>query len=207
MSKKTFQTMETPEIKLDRFPLSIQSFEDLRKRNYIYVDKTDYLYRFVNQGKSFFLATLFKTLLEETQRFNNYSGVRIRDAANDLKKNVAVHEFSHDTDWMTNGFYLNQPAYTTQYVPLRMKIKRLRGKLDEEYYSYIRDPSERRARVNSLLTDMYSQGHDPNSLIDRLRYGINNYNKDYQIQQLMDVYGIPRLLYYSGKVYDKGGKL
>ena len=48
--------METPEIKLDRFPLSIQSFEDLRKRNYIYVDKTDYLYRLVNQGKSFFLA-------------------------------------------------------------------------------------------------------------------------------------------------------
>ena len=48
--------LPTPEIKLDRFPLSIQSFEDLRKRNYIYVDKTDYLYRLVNQGKSFFLA-------------------------------------------------------------------------------------------------------------------------------------------------------
>ena len=48
--------METSEIKLDRFPLSLQSFEDLRKRNYIYVDKTDYVYRLVNQGKSYFLA-------------------------------------------------------------------------------------------------------------------------------------------------------
>ena len=48
--------METSEIKLDRFTLSLQSFEDLRKRNYIYVDKTDYVYRLVNQGKSYFLA-------------------------------------------------------------------------------------------------------------------------------------------------------
>ena len=48
--------METSGIKLDRFPLSLQSFEDLRKRNYIYVDKTDYVYRLVNQGKSYFLA-------------------------------------------------------------------------------------------------------------------------------------------------------
>ena len=48
--------MEAPKIKLDRFPLSLQSFEDIRKRNYIYVDKTDYVYRLVNQGKTYFLA-------------------------------------------------------------------------------------------------------------------------------------------------------
>lgn len=48
--------MEIPEFKLDKFPLSVQSFEDLRKRNYIYVDKTDFIYRLVNQGKSYFLA-------------------------------------------------------------------------------------------------------------------------------------------------------
>ena len=41
---------------LSRLPLSLQSFEDLRKRNYIYVDKTQYIYMLVNQGKSYFLA-------------------------------------------------------------------------------------------------------------------------------------------------------
>ncbi|MBR2200066.1 MAG: AAA family ATPase, partial [Bacteroidales bacterium] len=41
---------------LSRLPLSLQSFEDLRKRNYIYVDKTQYVYMLVNQGKSYFLA-------------------------------------------------------------------------------------------------------------------------------------------------------
>ena len=49
--------METPEIKLDRFPLGIQSFEDLRKRGSVYVDKTDYVYRLVKSyTKSYFLA-------------------------------------------------------------------------------------------------------------------------------------------------------
>ena len=41
---------------LSRLPLSLQSFEDIRKRNYIYVDKTQFVYMLVNQGKSYFLA-------------------------------------------------------------------------------------------------------------------------------------------------------
>lgn len=35
----------TDKILLDRFPLGVQSFEDLRNRNCYYVDKTDYEYR------------------------------------------------------------------------------------------------------------------------------------------------------------------
>ncbi len=49
--------MEASEFKLDKFPLGLQSFEDLRKRGCIYVDKTDYVYRLANSGsKSYFLA-------------------------------------------------------------------------------------------------------------------------------------------------------
>ena len=49
--------MEIPEFKLDKFPLGVQSFEDLRKRGSIYIDKTDYVYRLVKSAtKSYFLA-------------------------------------------------------------------------------------------------------------------------------------------------------
>ena len=49
--------METPEIKLDRFPLGVQSFEKLRKGSAVYVDKTDYVYKLVKSDTtSFFLA-------------------------------------------------------------------------------------------------------------------------------------------------------
>ena len=39
--------METSDIKLDRFPLGVQSFEKLRTGSAVYVDKTDYVYRLV----------------------------------------------------------------------------------------------------------------------------------------------------------------
>ena len=49
--------MDTPEIKTDRFPLGVQSFEYLRKRGSLYVDKTDYIYALVSSDtKSYFLA-------------------------------------------------------------------------------------------------------------------------------------------------------
>ncbi len=48
---------QTETIVLDRFPLGIQSFVDLRKRNAIYVDKTDYVYKLGRSAtKSYFLA-------------------------------------------------------------------------------------------------------------------------------------------------------
>ena len=49
--------MEVLEIKLDRFPLGVQSFEKLRNGSAVYVDKTDYVYKLVkSETTSYFLA-------------------------------------------------------------------------------------------------------------------------------------------------------
>ena len=49
--------MQTSEIKKNRFPLGVQSFEYLRNSGAIYVDKTDYVYQLVgSKTKSYFLA-------------------------------------------------------------------------------------------------------------------------------------------------------
>jgi hypothetical protein len=37
-------------------PIGIQDFEDLRTSGYVYVDKTAYIYRLVNEGKPYFLG-------------------------------------------------------------------------------------------------------------------------------------------------------
>ena len=37
-------------------PIGIQSFEDLRNRNCVYVDKTRFIYKLVNEGKPYFLS-------------------------------------------------------------------------------------------------------------------------------------------------------
>ena len=39
-----------------KFPIGVQSFEDIRRENAIYVDKTAFVYRLVSEGKYYFLA-------------------------------------------------------------------------------------------------------------------------------------------------------
>ena len=39
-----------------KLPVGIQSFKDLREKRFLYVDKTEYLSRLVNNGKVYFLS-------------------------------------------------------------------------------------------------------------------------------------------------------
>ncbi|WP_455630068.1 ATP-binding protein, partial [Parabacteroides sp.] len=39
-----------------KLPIGVQSFEDLRKENYLYVDKTELVYQLVTMGKPYFLS-------------------------------------------------------------------------------------------------------------------------------------------------------
>ena len=39
-----------------KLPIGVQSFKDLREKNFLYVDKTEYLFRLVNNGKVYFLS-------------------------------------------------------------------------------------------------------------------------------------------------------
>jgi hypothetical protein len=39
---------------MKNLPIGIQSFSDLRSRDYLYIDKTQYIYNLVNRGKIFF---------------------------------------------------------------------------------------------------------------------------------------------------------
>ena len=39
-----------------KYPIGIQSFESLRKENYVYVDKTGMVYELAERGKYYFLS-------------------------------------------------------------------------------------------------------------------------------------------------------
>ncbi|MDR1156079.1 MAG: AAA family ATPase, partial [Bacteroidales bacterium] len=41
---------------MKNLPIGIQSFEDLRSNNYLYVDKTEHIHRLVTTGKIYFLS-------------------------------------------------------------------------------------------------------------------------------------------------------
>ena len=41
---------------LRKLPIGIQTFEDIRREGYLYVDKTALIYRLVTTGKPYFLS-------------------------------------------------------------------------------------------------------------------------------------------------------
>ncbi|MDO4806269.1 MAG: AAA family ATPase, partial [Coriobacteriales bacterium] len=54
-----------------KLPIGIQSFSDVRGDGYVYVDKTEYIYRMANEGKPYFLSRprrFGKSLLVSTLR-------------------------------------------------------------------------------------------------------------------------------------------
>ena len=54
-----------------KYPIGIQTFENIIKENYVYVDKTDMVYSLANEGKIYFLSRprrFGKSLLLSTLR-------------------------------------------------------------------------------------------------------------------------------------------
>ena len=49
-NKKTGAMVETSN---RRLPVGIQSFEEIRKEGYLYVDKTDIIWQLANEGKKY----------------------------------------------------------------------------------------------------------------------------------------------------------
>jgi hypothetical protein len=92
-----------------KLPIGIQDFEDLRTNNYVYVDKTAYLYRLVSMGKPYFLGRprrFGKSLFLSTLKAY-FLGKK------ELFKSLAIAEL--EKDWMEYPvFYLdlNVESYT-----------------------------------------------------------------------------------------------
>jgi hypothetical protein len=82
--------MEANEIK---YPVGMQDFQDIRKRGYLYVDKTDLIYKLVNAYKYAFLSRprrFGKTLLTSTLHY-------YFDGRKDLFTGLAMEQL--ETDW------------------------------------------------------------------------------------------------------------
>ncbi len=82
------------------YPLSIQSFEKIRQGNFIYIDKTDYIYKLTHTGSTYFLARprrFGKSLLCNTLRayFEGkkelFEGLKIYDLEKDWIKYPMIY--------------------------------------------------------------------------------------------------------------------
>lgn len=122
-----------PELK---YPIGIQSFEKLRNDGYVYVDKTDIVYKLVNSGSYFFFSRprrFGKSLLVSTLAAY-FSGKR------ELFKGLAIEEL--EKDWA---------EYTVFHLDLNVgqyqDVESLTAKLD----SFLKSFESRFGRDESLV--------------------------------------------------------
>lgn len=94
-------------------PVGVQDFEDLRRKGYIYVDKTEYVWNLANSSKSFFLSrprrfgkSLFTSTLESYFRGRKdlFEGLYIYDKENERGEEAW-------TEYPVMAFYLSGGEY------------------------------------------------------------------------------------------------
>ena len=148
---------------LKLYPVGIQTFEEIIKRNLLYVDKTEYIYRMTHGGgKYFFLSRprrFGKSLLTST--FLSYF-----EGKKDLFKGLAIEKL--EKDW-------------TEYPVLHIDMsggKHLKKDELERYILYVLEQNEKRfgiesnaidtnIRLNALIETVYEKtGHQVVVLID-----------------------------------------
>ena len=108
---------------LKLYPVGIQTFEEIAKRDLLYIDKTEYIYRMTHTGGKFFFLSrprrFGKSLLVST--FDSYfSGKK------DLFKGLAIEKLEKDwTEYpvlrfsMASGKHLNKEQLLKYLIYIR----------------------------------------------------------------------------------------
>ena len=116
-----------------KYPIGIQSFESLRKENYVYVDKTEMVYELAERGKYYFLSRprrFGKSLLVSTIEAY-FSGRK------DLFKGLAIDEL--EKDWECHPI-LHLDLNTERYNTVDSLTDKLEANLNDWEQLYGKNP-------------------------------------------------------------------
>lgn len=102
-----------------KYPIGIQNFEDLRKGNWLYIDKTDLIFDLVNSGKYYFLSRprrFGKSLLISTLeayfqgKKDLFNGLAIESLSTEWKRYPVLHLDLNAEDYTQEGSLENSLA-------------------------------------------------------------------------------------------------
>ena len=151
------------EINDRRLPVGIQSFEEIRKNGYLYVDKTDIIWQLANKGKKY-------NYLSRPRRFGKSVLVDTLEAYFMGKKELfeGLKIMQMETEWV------KRPVIRLDMSRAGAEPETLRSYLDnifeqyEEEYSLAPDPTDSLAdRFNAIIVGAYEQtGQQVAILID-----------------------------------------
>ena len=146
-----------------RLPVGIQSFEEIRKEGFLYVDKTDIIWQLANEGKKY-------NYLSRPRRFGKSVLVDTLEAyftgKKELFERLKIMEL--ETEWVKRPVIrLDMSRAGAEPDTLRSYLNNVFGQY-ENYYSLNPDPTDSLAdRFNAIIVGSYNQtGQQVAILID-----------------------------------------
>ena len=150
-----------------KLPVGMQDFEDIRTKDYIYVDKTQYVWRLANSSKSFFLSrprrfgkSLFTSTLE-----CYFSGKK------DLFKGLYIYNKENErgneawTEYPIISFYLSAGKYKSP-DGLENRLSRTLDKIEQKY-DLVHTNYDLVNRFADIIEQLHDKtGHDVVVLVD-----------------------------------------
>ncbi len=164
-----------------KLSIGIQSFEDLRKNDYIYVDKTRYIYDLVSRNKVYFLSrprrfgkSLFLSTIEayfegKKELFNGLSIEKVENESQTPWEPYPVFNLSFATGNYTNADELNKKLLTflRTYEEKYNLPARENDILGDRFVNLMKEVSEQTGKNVVILIDEYDK-----PLIDNM--SVNN---------------------------------
>lgn len=134
------------------YPLGIQTFSEIRRRDMLYVDKTEYVYRMASSGKFFFLSRprrFGKSLLVST--FQSYF-----EGRKELFKGLAIEKLEHEwTEYPVLHFDMSGGKHLDKEQLNRYLLSVLTE--NENRFGIKTDAIDPNIRLMNLIKSLYQQ--------------------------------------------------
>lgn len=134
------------------YPLGIQTFSEIRRRDMLYVDKTEYVYRMASSGKFFFLSRprrFGKSLLVST--FQSYF-----EGRKELFKGLAIEKLEHEwTEYPVLHFDMSGGKHLDKEQLNRYLLSVLTE--NENHFGIKADAIDPNIRLMNLIKSLYQQ--------------------------------------------------
>ncbi|MDR2472336.1 MAG: AAA family ATPase, partial [Tannerella sp.] len=164
------------ETKPRKLPIGIQTFDEIREENYIYVDKTQYLVNMIDNGKLYFYA--------RPRRFGKSLTVSTLDAMFSGKKELFKGLFAEE--------FMNRPDYHTSPV-IRIDMSRI---TTNEGLQGVKDSIARLMLAQAKKHKVEVDKNIPcGEMLDQLVY--NLHEQDGKVVILIDEYDKPYTDFYT----------
>ena len=156
-----------------KLPIGVQSFEDLREKDFIYIDKTDYIFRLIDSskvyflsrprrfGKSLFLSTLKAYFLGQKDLFKGLALEKLEEAQAEKREiwqeypvlyldfNAAMYQSLQDLEIIINDhLYKWEQIYGTEQSE---------GDFSRRFAGIIRRAYEKTGKQVAVLVDEYDK--------------------------------------------------